>query len=315
METLAKRRYLSIDRSSATISIKPGRWEIEHNLVIPANFTLVAGAGTELDLATSARLIVHGQVRFNGTAKAPVVVRSRDGTGQGLVVLGKELQSELRNVVFKDLSLGTDARWALTAVVTFNESDVILENVEFRNNVSEDALNLIRSRFSMRRVTFANTQTDGFDCDFCDGQIEDSVFRDIGNDAIDVSGSHIVMRGVSIVDAGDKGVSLDEASTVEAAGLSVTGAKIAVAVKDSSSLDAFNPASAIPRSPSLSTKKTEFSSASANLWRANLGGVTDPWLIEEGSSLFEDGKPVAANRKNLKDTLYPAKSEPKVGAP
>ena len=51
-------------------------------------------------------------------------------------------------------------------------------------------------------------------------------------------------------------------------------------------------------------KKSEFSGASAKLWRHNFSAVDDIYRLEPGSTLFMNGKPAAANTDALKEELY-----------
>ena len=59
----------------------------------------------------------------------------------------------------------------------------------------------------MDNVFIAETQSDAFDGDFVEGVIRNSVFMDLGNDGIDISGSNIRVENVKIIRAGDKGLS------------------------------------------------------------------------------------------------------------
>ena len=106
--------------------------------------------------------------------------------------------------------------------------------VEISANKSEDALNIVRSSFSIKDSVFSDGLSDAIDVDFGEGVIETSQFNRPGNDAIDVSGSKVTLRDISIVDAGDKGISAGENSVVEASNISVWNGNIAVASKDKS---------------------------------------------------------------------------------
>ena len=59
----------------------------------------------------------------------------------------------------------------------------------------------------MSYCTLKNTKSDAFDGDFVEGIVKDSNFINLGNDAIDVSGSDIKITNVTINKAGDKGLS------------------------------------------------------------------------------------------------------------
>jgi len=62
--------------------------------------------------------------------------------------------------------------------------------------------------------------------------VRDSSFLDIGNDAIDISGTTLEVRDVSIRGIGDKALSGGENSTIHASGLEIRGASTGIASKD-----------------------------------------------------------------------------------
>ena len=70
----------------------------------------------------------------------------------------------------------------------------------------QDALNIIRSRFSLENSVFEETVSDAYDSDFSNGRITNCRFSNIGNDGIDGSGSVMQISNV-IVKNGDKAIS------------------------------------------------------------------------------------------------------------
>lgn len=296
--------FLDVDHANKSIAIRSGKWQLGQDLVIPPGYQLTAGPGTVIDLVAGARIVAHGAVRFEGLPEAPIVVRSSDGSGQGLVVLKAGAPSSFQHVAFENLGLDPAAHWKLTSVLVFYESDVTFDHTLFCRNNSEDALNVVRSHFVIRDSTFTHTFSDAFDSDFSDGQIERTNFTNIGNDSIDVSGSNAVVSDVKIKQSGDKGISVGENSRMDAARVTVDGANIGVGIKDYSSLDATDltiKGTAIGYA--LYQKKPEFGPASANAWRTTMQGVTDPFWVEEGSTLINDGQAIKANRTKVLHSL------------
>ena len=85
-----------------------------------------------------------------------------------------------------------------------------LEHCSFKENRCEDALNILRSHFTMSDCVFTDIHADAFDGDFVKGEVKSCIFTNIGNDGIDVSGSNIRIENVAIDQAGDKGISAGE---------------------------------------------------------------------------------------------------------
>jgi hypothetical protein len=266
---------------------------------------VIGQPGTIIDLLNGSRFISYSPLLFTGTELDPIVVKSSDKTGKGTVVLEAEGRSTLQHVRFVGMTLADGEPWSLTSAVTFHRSDVDLDYCFFGKNQSEDALNIVRSNFTISNSRFENTFGDAFDSDFSNGRVEDTKFIGIGNDAIDVSGTEITVRNTYIGGAGDKGISVGEASRMQAEFVTIVGANIGVAAKD---LSYFEGMTLTIRDANvgfaLFQKKPEYGAASAGVWRTTLRNVRENYWLEEGSSLSWEGVPVIPNRTDLKAVLY-----------
>ena len=174
---------------------------------------------------------------LNGSKEKPISISSSDNTGMGLIVLNAELPSKMDYVSFNHLQSNSNNNWTLTGAVTFYESDVTINHCSFNHNNSEDALNVIRSNFSLINCSFNHTLSDAFDADFCDGNMKDCIFKSAGNDAIDLSGSHVTIDNVTVENAKDKAISNGERSYLKIINANINNANIAIASKDDSKLE------------------------------------------------------------------------------
>jgi hypothetical protein len=196
----------------------------------------------------------------------------------------------LHHVHFENLAAPSNENWLLTGAVTFYESDVIVKNCVFANNRSEDALNIVRSRYEIYETEFRNTFGDAFDADFTTGVLRDTTFRGAGNDAVDVSGSRVQIIDVHVHSAGDKAVSIGEGSTATIEGLEIDGCQTGVASKDlsvtqltESRIDDCRVGLAVYQ------KKAEFGGGQIKASSIDLSGSDLPYIIELGSSIEIDG--------------------------
>ena len=185
---------------------------IDTPLIIPPGYILKAKSGTKINILDGGKIISNSPLKFIGTKKSPVEIYSSDKKGQGILVLADKRNSYLKYVSIKYLTNPSHGNWTVTGAITFYESPVKLEYVSISNNRSEDALNIVRTNFFMSYCTLKNTKSDAFDGDFVEGIVKDSNFINLGNDAIDVSGSDIKITNVTINKAGDKGLSAGENS-------------------------------------------------------------------------------------------------------
>ncbi len=297
--------FLVFDDEKMRITVRPGLWQIMETVIIPEGYDVVCGGGVDLVLSNGATLVSRSRLDFHGTEVNPIVIRSTDGRGRGLLVLRAGAESELEHVSFMGLSNPSSNGYELTGAVTFYESPVRLSNCLFAENASEDALNIFRGTFQMDNCVFSRTSSDAFDADFADGRIANSLFVNSGNDAIDVSGSTVEVVDTRIEDTGDKGLSGGENSVLIVQNVELVRAAIAVASKDLSEvrIDGIR----IVESDvgvTLFQKKPEFGAASMVISNLDMASVQVPYLVEDHSKLVIDGSRVRANRREVKDELY-----------
>ncbi len=297
--------FLIFQNETREIMIRPGEWTLDRTLILPAGYTVLCGENTRIDLVNSALILSRSPLDFRGTEEGPILIHSSDSTGQGIAVINAGARSRLDYVRFHGLSHPKQDGWGLTGAVSFYESPVDLAHCQFVANHSEDALNIIRSNFSLDKLLFSHTQSDAFDGDFVTGKITNSVFEACGNDAIDVSGSVIEVDHLLVRGAGDKGLSAGENSQMIATNIDIADAEIAVASKDLSELKAENVTIANSQIGfTVYQKKPEFGASHIKVKKLKMQAISLPYLVEENSSLTVDGESIAANRKNVKDILY-----------
>lgn len=213
-----------------------GKHQIDRDIVIPAGYEVIVPAGTELNFIQGAAFVSKSPVQMIGEEDQPIKITSSDQSSDGFTVLEAASHSELSQVIFENLGNLNRAGWSLTGAVNFYKSDVDIYRCVFRNNHCEDALNIIRSSFDIDQAHFNHTAYDAFDSDFSTGKVTDSYFIQIGNDALDFSGSIVTIRDCHIENPGDKGISVGEESDVSVFNTNVEGATIGMASKDLSLL-------------------------------------------------------------------------------
>jgi len=296
--------FLSLDESAKKIFIKPGDWNLDQNLIIPGGYKVVCGGNTKLNILNSAKILSYSPLEFIGLENSPIVIYSKDLTGQGIVVMNAEQKSILKYVVFNNLSNPSQGGWELTGAVTFFESPVEINDCQFLNNNSEDGLNIVRSDFSIDKSLFSKSSSDAIDTDFSKGEITNSSFIDCGNDAIDTSGSLVELRNIFINGAGDKGLSIGENSEMTADAIEIKNVTVAIASKDMSELNVDN--AKISNSKvgfAVYQKKSEFGPASITVIGLTINNIDILHLVEKESELNIKGRKVKSKEKNVKEIL------------
>ena len=287
--------FLKVDEATKRILIKPGNWNLTRNLIIPEGYKVVCIEGTQVNISNSAKILSYSPLEFLGSEHYPIVIRSVDLTGQGIVVMNAG-RSRLKYVRFINLSSPSQGRWELTGAVTFYESPVEIDQCQFLNSRSEDALNIVRSEFSIDGSLFDKSSFDAIDTDFSEGKITNTSFMDCGDDAIDVCGSIVELANIFINGVGDKGLSVGEDSKVNVRTVEIKNAGIAAASKDLSELNINNATiSNCEIGLAAYQKKAEFAPASITVTGLAMDNVDTLYLVEEKSRLEIEGERIESN--------------------
>ena len=222
------------------IFFKPGLHVVTKPIIFPAGYNIHISPGTQLDLRNGAMFVSRSPLSVIGTESSPIKIFSSDSTSMGFTVLQAASASAFQYVIFDHLSALDHEGWKLMGAVNFYESTVSLEHCRFTHSQCEDALNIMRSNFSIDYSYFANTYGDAFDSDFSTGTVKNTYLTHTGNDALDFSGSFIEVKRCELVHLGDKGMSCGEDSKITISDCSIKDARIGVAAKDLSRVEVQN---------------------------------------------------------------------------
>ncbi|MCZ6785219.1 MAG: hypothetical protein O7G30_18115 [Proteobacteria bacterium] len=288
--------YLVWDSDSNLLRATPGVHRVSGSLVLPEGVGLELPAGTTLRFAPDAMLLATGPLHFEGTPTERVVLEglaegASPGVWQGVVVLHSDEPHHWSSVEVHNTSGILQGSWHLTAGVTIRDSEIEIEGALLRGNRSEDALNLIRSRFVFHDVSIQDTPSDAFDADFSDGEIRGGLYRNVGGDAIDISGADVVMDGVRLENVRDKAISVGEGSRLLARNLTIEDVGTALASKDGSVATLENSVVSGVQHTALMAyiKKPEYGPAELIARNVRMVGVERPAAAQVGSRVTIDG--------------------------
>ncbi|MFC1646347.1 CotH kinase family protein [Candidatus Omnitrophota bacterium] len=279
------------DKKSNSIIIRSGSWNIQQSMIIPESVTLIVEPGTVLKFNQGTFLLAREAVNFTGTEKKRIILCANRDNWAGMAILGKGGRSILKNVTIKECSGIKNNDWVLTGGLTFFNSRVSLENVKVKNAFCEDAINAIQSRVLINNSTIQDSTSDALDCDYCQGEITNSLFLNIKGDAVDVSGTVLEVKDSKMINVGDKGLSVGERSKVTAQRITIEGANIAIASKDMSEINIDD--SSITNSYyglAAYQKKPEYGPAIINASNLRFNEVKKPILLQNSSNIILDGQ-------------------------
>ena len=303
--TVDQYSFLDLDYSTNTIIVHTGKHQITSDLIIPKDHILTLNPGVELNLLNSGKIISYSPIQFQGTKEYPITIYSSDSTGQGITLISTKGESLLKYVFFDNLCNLSMYGWELTGAVNFYESDVIISNCLFSNNFSEDALNIIRSKFELKNTDFKNTQSDAFDGDHSDGIIVNSSFTHCGNDGIDISGSNVNISNVFINYVGDKGISVGEKSKLEGRNIEITNSEIGITSKDLSEIELEKvKMSNLKLGFTAFQKKSEYGPGNIKITGLITNNIEVPFMIEQSSTMIVDNIRIENINGKVEDILY-----------
>lgn len=308
IQTLKQFEFVALDPDKKTVTVKPGKWEVQKDLIVPPGHQLNIGPGTELFFGKDAVLLTYSPVQIRGEPERPVLLTSLADRWPGLIVLNAQSSSMMQHVIVEKTKGIERTGWQISGGVTFYKSPVQIEDVEFRDNLSEDAINIVSSEFLMTGARFQNIFSDAFDSDFSDGLVENCSFRSVANDAMDFSGSRIQVKNAFVEKAGDKGVSAGERSFVEISDSAFLETNTGVASKDLSTVNIRN--SAIRESQfalAAYQKKPVYGPAKIVAQNVVLEKNRQSEIIEVNSRIEIDGVLHKGAKKNLAELLTMAK--------
>ena len=247
---------------------------IKENIYIPPGYHVIIKSGQKINLLNNAFIFSESSWNANGFSEEITIHGNKDNFGGGIYISDKSKPSYFENVVFKFLNglkkpyfikknknyfstitsynekkinsfietieLNPDKKilhnlnFNLMGSVNFFENEVTIKNVKFLKICSEDALNIISSKFLIIDSYFSENCSDSVDVDFGTGEIKNSRFENIGNDAIDFSGSEAILNSILLRNAGDKFISIGESSKINIFDLNGDNSFVGIVSKDGS---------------------------------------------------------------------------------
>ena len=218
-------------------------------------------------------------------------------------------KSYFNNVKFSHLNgYHSNNEIVISGALNFYKTDVLLKNIIFKKTTSEDAMNIVNSKFNIKNIKFVDSKSDSIDLDFSNGSMHDAKFINIGNDAIDFSGSNVVLTNIYFETIGDKLISVGENSIVDISNINAQKSLVGIASKDGSVVRASNITMKNVKIPFLSfNKKFEYEPATMHLSNININKFEEKWLTDKQSKIYFNNSEVGKISKNIIPIVYEKK--------
>jgi hypothetical protein len=296
--------FLDVNQSAKTITFKKGHWNINRSMIIPAGYIIICGKGTKINLSQSAAILSHSPFEFIGTDEEPIVIHSKDSTGQGIVFLKTKKRSIFENVIFDNLNSPSQGGWQMSGSITFYESPFTLYHSRIMRDRSQAGLHSVRSEFTIDSSNFSQMVSDALTVEFSKGKISKTAFLHTGMDGMHISGSSLEAEDILINKVSGRAINADEASEANFKDLEINNAKTAVESCDRSkvNIEKIN-ISECGNVFIVYQKKPAFGPSQINIKSFVQGAFKGPYMLEENSVLTIDGNALHANREKVAEIL------------
>ena len=313
-EVLKAHPFLDYSEEDQILVVFPGEWEVNGDLILPDGIGIKILAGTTLRFGEDKILFSNAPIQIKGNSDEPVYLTAQNENWGGIAVIQAGELSAWKYVTLDKIRGSNEygdmlgivrGAWVLTSGINFYYSPLQLDHSRILNMNTEDAINLIHSEFVFDSSEFAYSYADAFDSDFSNGEIKNCSFHDIGGDAIDASGSEIMVKEVLIQNIQDKGISAGEESTITVQGGNLEKIAIGVASKDLSEviLEDVTISEASTAALAAYIKKNVFGPARITATNLLISNSPTEVIVQTGCEIRVDGETYQTIELDVKD-LY-----------
>ena len=282
---------------------------VKEKIHIPTGYKVIVNPGTNILFENDGQIISESPFIALGTKKDSIHFRAKTkgNNNKGILFLNTK-GSIFKYVKFKGLRNYNDDFRTLPGSICFYESTVSFSNTTFDTNYGgDDLLNLVKSQFNITNSELLNSKADALDSDFSNGVIKNTLFENIGNDAIDVSGTILDISNITISEVQDKGISVGEDSHITGKNIIINNSSLALTSKDLSTLKLDGVQ--VDNCDVVFTvfqKKSEYGSASINCQNATYKNYKEEYLVQINNTLIVNSNERNIKVKDVESKLYGA---------
>lgn len=301
--------YFKYSNDSNSIFLKKKNTTLGKKIIIPKGLKVVLKAGETIDLIRSSSILSYSAFNINGEIDKMVKVTSSDSTGEGIHILQNKDSTKINYLDFSNqFSLYDTLKYnhqSLPSAFTVYGGKVTINNSDFKDLKSEDAVNLFRCKFKIGNIKIENTFSDAFDADFCTGFMKNCNFINCGNDGVDISGGRLEISESKFLNIKDKAISAGEESKLKASKCMIQNSSMGIISKDLSVVESIeNKLLDCEIGYCAFQKKGEFGPAEILSTSDEITNCLLNNLIEYNSNLTFDGEKIRVFQNNVIDYLY-----------
>jgi hypothetical protein len=221
------------------IVLPAGDHRATRTIVVPRTHRLRLEPGVTLHLDPNVSLITFRGVSAQGTGALPIHLRATDPE-RPWGALGVARAPEASTLSFMTVSGGSKTSFQgieFDGQLSFNASDVSIDNSEIYDARKSDGLSVKRASFEVHRSQFVANGSDGIDSEWSSGQISECLFINNEDDGVDLADSTVRIDESAFHWMGDKSISAGERSRVTVVATRLSDSEVAIASKEDSRVD------------------------------------------------------------------------------
>ena len=224
-----------------TLRFVRGKYNIDHDLVIPKGMAVVLEKGTRWFMAPGVSVVVQGELHMRGTDLNPVFIRPQSDTAAyGAVAVNGTGATRVRIRGLR-MSGGSGHAWngiQFDGMLSFHLADVGMERCDINGSSGEASVSVRRGKLTMGDCRITDAANTALDLAECRAQVDGSSFAVTtgarSGQGIRAVGCRMIVRGCSFADLPGTAFGADRRSTVLCAGDQFTGNGVAVDMADGS---------------------------------------------------------------------------------
>jgi|SaaInlStandDraft_1057018.scaffolds.fasta_scaffold00979_15 hypothetical protein len=280
---------------------------ISSKLHIPKGYKVIIKPGVQILLKEEGQILSESEFLAVGKKNDSIKFISNNKNNKGILFLNTK-KSIFDYVKFKGINNYSDKFRTLPGSISFYESPVLINHSTLDTSYGgDDLLNIIRTDFEILNSEFLNSKADALDSDFSIGIIKNTLFKNIGNDAIDISGSNLNITNLNIFEVNDKAISAGEDSHVFGNNIKIYKSSLALTSKDLSTINLKDVL--IDSCDAVFTvfqKKPEYGPASMSCQNVIYKNYKEEYLVQKNNYLNINSKEVKTKIKDVESKLYGA---------
>ena len=167
------------------------------------NIEIRYSKGISLNFDDNSKILYINKINQDGR----VIIKN-----QKIENLKIEFNDFTKNTIEKKIEPHLIDKNGITGCITFYEVIIKNLNINVNNSMCEDGVNFIRSKGTINKIKVNNSISDAIDFDFSNIQTQLIDVKGAKNDCVDFSYGEYTIDKLNVLNCGDKGISVGEAS-------------------------------------------------------------------------------------------------------